>query len=354
MAGNTFGNIFKVTTFGESHGVAIGCVIDGVPPGIALSPEDIQKDLDRRKPGQSAVTTPRQESDTVEILSGVFEGLTTGTPLALLIRNKDHQSTDYDNIKNVFRPGHADYTFLQKFGLRDHRGGGRSSGRETAARVAAGAVAKKILAVKGIRITAYSLVIAGIKAEHIDLTVIEKNIVRAPDLTAADQMISAIIAARANGDSVGGVIEAVIENIPAGLGDPVFDKLDAKLAHAIMSIGAVKGIEFGAGFAAALTRGSVNNDQITVNNNAVVSRANLAGGIAGGISNGEPVVFRCAVKPTSSISLHQTAATQDLALTDITIKGRHDPCLCPMIVPVVEAMAALVIADCILIQKTIR
>ncbi len=354
MAGNTFGDIFKVTTFGESHGAGIGCIIDGVPPGLPLTTDDIQKDLDRRKPGQSEVTTQRKESDTVEILSGVLEGVTTGTPLALLIRNQDQHSSDYDNIRNIFRPGHADYTFLQKFGVRDHRGGGRASGRETAARVAAGAVAKKILAQKGVRLTAYSLMIAGIKAESIDLAVVEENIVRAPDLNAADKMIAAINAAREAGDSVGGVIELLIENIPVGIGDPVFDKLDARLAHAIVSIGAVNGIEFGAGFAAASTKGSINNDRMAVTNNAVTFLHNNAGGISGGISNGGPIVLRCSVKPTSSISLQQTAATMDMMLTDIAIKGRHDPCLCPRVVPVVEAMAALVIADCILIQKTIR
>ncbi|MBF0593949.1 MAG: chorismate synthase [Candidatus Omnitrophica bacterium] len=354
MAGNAFGELFKVTTFGESHGPAIGCVIDGVPPGLDLSQPDIQKDLDRRKPGQSDVTTQRKESDTVEILSGVFEGKTTGTPIALIIRNADHQSKDYENIKDIFRPGHADYTFFQKFGIRDHRGGGRSSGRETAARVAAGAVAKKILLKHGIAITAYTLAIGGVHADTIDLSVIEENIVRSPDLEAAANMVKKINAARESGDSVGGIIEAVIVGVPAGLGDPVFDKLEARLSHAVMSIGAVKGIEFGSGFSSANMYGSQHNDEVSIVDGKVVTGHNFAGGISGGISNGESINFRLAVKPTSSIAARQQAATKDMALSDIEIKGRHDPCLTPRIVPVVEAMTALVIADCILLQQSLR
>jgi chorismate synthase len=354
MAGNTFGEIFKVTTFGESHGAGIGCVIDGVPPGLELSQEDIQKDLDRRKPGQSEVTTPRKESDTVEILSGVLEGKTTGAPVALLIRNADQKPKDYSSLENVFRPGHADYTFFQKFGIRDHRGGGRSSGRETAARVAAGAVAKKILTANGIKVTAYTAAIAGIHIRAIDLNVIEKNLVRTPDLEAAAEMIKKINAAREEGDSVGGIIEGFITGCPAGLGDPVFDKLEAKLAHAIMSIGAVKGVEFGSGFACSGMLGSQHNDEPLIKGGKVTTRHNFAGGISGGISNGEPIVFRLAIKPPSSISKKQTVATKDLAMTEIEITGRHDPCLCPRAVPVVEAMTALVLADVLLLQKTIR
>ena len=302
MAGNTFGQIFKVTTFGESHGAGIGCVIDGVPPGMPLSAEDIQQDLDRRKPGQSEVTTRRKESDIVEVLSGVFEGKSTGAPVALLIRNADQHPGDYDNIKDIFRPGHADHTFFQKFGLRDHRGGGRSSGRETAARVAAGAIAKKIIAQAGVKVTAYTLSIGDVCVKDIDLSVIEKNIMRAPDLVAAAAMVKAVSAARDEGDSLGGVIEVLIEGCPAGLGDPVFDKLEACLAHAMMSIGAVKGIEFGAGFNAAAKKGSQNNDEVVVKDGAMATRHNFAGGVSGGISNGEPVVLRVAVKPTSSIA----------------------------------------------------
>lgn len=354
MAGNIFGEIFRVMTFGESHGAAIGCVIDGVPPGIELSQSDIQKDLDRRKPGQSEVTTQRKESDTVELLSGVFEGKTTGAPLALLLRNSDHRSEDYTALQEVFRPGHADQGYHQKFGIRDHRGGGRSSGRETAARVAAGAVAKKILDSYGVRITAYSLAIADVRATTIDLSVIENNIVRAPDMLAAQEMVKRVNQAQAAGDSVGGIIETVVNGCPAGLGDPVFDKLEAKLAHAIMSIGAVKGIEFGAGFAVAQMNGSLNNDEIAVESGSIKTRHNFAGGISGGISNGEPIVFRLAVKPPSSIAKRQKAATKDMQLAEIEIKGRHDPCLCPRIVPVVEAMTALVLMDAILLQKTIH
>lgn len=354
MAGNTFGNIFRVTTFGESHGAAIGCVIDGVPPNITLCEKDIQQDLDRRKPGQSEVTTARQEGDVVEILSGVFEGRTTGTPLALLIRNKDQQSADYTNIKDVFRPGHADHSYFQKFGIRDHRGGGRSSGRETAARVAAGAVAKKVLELAGIRVVAYTLAIGDIRAKTIDPAVIEKNIVRAPDLSQAQAMIACINQAREQGDSVGGIVETTVTGCPAGLGDPVFDKMEARIAHALMSIGAIKGIEFGAGFAAAKMRGSENNDAPVIENNALKTKNNLAGGILGGITTGENICFRVAVKPASSIAREQLAAGKDLSLQKIEIKGRHDPCLCPRIVPVVEAMTALVLADTLLIQKTIR
>lgn len=354
MAGNILGDIFRVTTFGESHGAAIGCVMDGVPPGLEISPEDIQKDLDRRKPGQSEVTTQRKESDIVEILSGVFEGKTTGAPLALLIRNGDHRSRDYDNLKDVFRPGHADFSFFQKFGIRDHRGGGRSSGRETAARVAAGAVAKKILSPRNIQIIAYTKAVGAVEAKACDPGFIDANIVRTADPAAADLMIQRINEAREQGDSVGGVIEVVVKGCPVGLGDPVFGKLEAKLSHAMMSIGATKGIEFGAGFGVAKMAGSQGNDEITIDQGQVRTKGNIAGGISGGISNGEDIVFRLAIKPTSSIARKQNAAAKDGGLTSIEIKGRHDPCLCPRIVPVVEAMTALVLADCVLLQKTIR
>jgi chorismate synthase len=354
MAGNTFGKVFRVTTFGESHGPAIGCVIDGVPPNIILSVKDIQQELDRRKPGQSEVTTERQEGDLVEILSGVLDGRTTGTPLALLIRNKDQQSADYNNIKDTFRPGHADHSYFQKFGIRDHRGGGRSSGRETAARVAAGAVAKKILSLEGIRIVSYTMAVGDVRALTIDYDVIEKNIVRAPDLRQAQAMVDRINEVKAQGDSVGGIIETVVIGCPAGLGDPVFDKMESRLAHAVMSIGAIKGVEFGAGFAAAKMLGSENNDTPVIENNKLKTVNNLAGGILGGIATGEDICFRVAVKPTSSISKAQLAANKDLFLEKIEIKGRHDPCLCPRIVPVIEAMTALVLVDTFLIQKTIR
>lgn len=354
MAGNTFGEILKVMTFGESHGPALGCVIEGVPPLFDISIADIQKDLDRRKPGQSDVTTQRQEGDTVEILSGVFEGKSTGAPIALLIRNADHRSADYDQIKDVFRPGHADYTFFQKFGIRDHRGGGRSSGRETAARVAAGAIARKILTAQGVSVTAYALAIGGVYANTVDLKVIDQNIVRSPDMESSVEMVKKIKLAKEAGDSVGGIVEVLIDGVPAGLGDPVFDKLEARLAHAIMSIGAVKGVEFGSGFSSAGMFGSQHNDEVNIAAGKVTTEHNFAGGISGGISNGERIAFRLAVKPTSSIAAPQKAATNAMSLTDIEIKGRHDPCLVPRIVPVVEAMAALVVADCLLIQRSLR
>jgi chorismate synthase len=354
MAGNIFGNIFKVTTFGESHGPAVGCIIDGVPAGLELTESDIQKDLDRRRPGQSSITTPRQEADLVEILSGVFEGQTTGTPLALVVRNKDQRSEDYSATKNVFRPGHADHSYFQKYGIFDHRGGGRSSGRETTARVAAGAVAKKILDRHKINITAYTLSVGAISAKTIDLSAIEKNLVRAPDFTAAEAMVMAINTARDHGDSLGGIVEAIIKGCPAGLGDPVFDKLEARLAAAIMSIGAVKGVEFGSGFKAALMPGSEHNDQPVVEGGQVRTKHNFSGGIIGGISTGEDIVFRLAVKPPSSIAKKQLAVTRELGTAPLEIQGRHDPCLCPRMVPVVEAMAALVIVDALLLQKTVR
>lgn len=353
MAGNIFGDLFKVTTFGESHGSAIGCVIDGVPPRISLCAEDIQKDLDRRKPGQSEVTTQRREDDCVEILSGVFEGQTTGTPVALLIRNSDQRSHDYSNIKDIFRPGHADYSFMKKFGIRDYRGGGRSSGRETAARVAAGAVAKKILALSGIFVSAYTLEIGGIRAQTVDMSVIEQNIVRAPDLKAAEEMIAAIHAAKAESDSLGGIIEVLVHGLPSGLGDPVFDKLEACLAHGIMSIGAFRGIEFGSGFAAAKMKGSQHNDEVLLKDNTMAYRHNYAGGIAGGISNGDPIVFRAAVKPTASIAKSQSTINTQFQSAEITITGRHDPCLVPRAVPVAEAMTALVLVDRLLLQRSL-
>lgn len=354
MAGNTYGELFRVTTFGESHGPAIGAVIDGVPPGIEISETDIQKDLDRRRPGQSKITTQRQEDDKVEILSGVFEGKTTGTPLALLIRNKDQRSKDYSNIFNLFRPGHADYTYHKKYGRRDYRGGGRSSGRETACRVAAGAVAKKILEQQGIHVTAYTLSVAGITAQEKDLSVIEKNLVRAPDMAAAEKMIARIEEARKNCDSVGGVVEAVVKGCPAGLGDPVFGKLNARLAYGLMSIGTIRGIEFGEGFKAAEMTGSEHNDEFETRGDEVHTKTNHAGGILGGISNGEDIILRIAVKPPSSIAKTQRTVNEDKEDVDVQVKGRHDPCICPRVVPVAEAMIALTLLDCLLIQKSIH
>ena len=347
MTGNTFGKLFRITTFGESHGTAIGVIIDGVKSNLTLSEEDIQKDLDRRKPGQSSITTQRKEDDKVQILSGIFEGKTTGTPVCMIIYNKDYQSKDYSNIKDIFRPGHADFTYHKKYGIRDYRGGGRSSGRETAARVAAGAVARKILKLKNINITAYVKEIGGIKAQTIDLDEIEQNIVRCPDKEAALDMIKKIKQVQEEKDSIGGVVEVIVKGCPAGLGEPVFNKLNAVLAHALMSIGAVKAVEIGSGIACSKMKGSESNDQL-VDGDFI---SNNAGGILGGISSGQDIVARVAVKPTPSISRQQKTIDMQGKETDIIIEGRHDPCICPRIVPVVEAMAALVIIDALMIHE---
>lgn len=345
---NSFGEQFRVTTFGESHGPALGAVVDGVPAGMALCEADIQKALDRRKPGQSIFTTPRKESDTVEILSGVFEGRTTGTPVALLIRNQDQRSRDYGNLAEAFRPGHADYGYWKKYGIRDHRGGGRSSGRETAARVAAGAIAAKYLQeTLGITVTAWTESAAGIRGRKTERDFIEKNALRAADPEMYPAMEQAVRDAIAANDSVGGIVACEISGVPAGLGEPVFDKLDALLAHAMLSLGAVKGIEFGDGFAAADLRGSENNDCMTPEGYLT----NHAGGILGGISNGETIRFRIAVKPTPSIRQTQQTVDQANHPVEIAIEGRHDPCITPRIVPVVEAMASLVLADLVLRSK---
>ncbi len=347
---NTFGEIIRVTTFGESHGPAVGAVLDGVPPGIELSEEDVQKELDRRRPGQSNVVTPRNEADRVHILSGVFEGKTTGAPIAMVIYNQDQDSSKYEKLRDVFRPGHADFTFWHKYGIRDHRGGGRSSGRETAARVAGGAIAKKILQERGINITAYALEIAGIRAQTIDHSQIEKNSVRSPDPEAAARMEEAILAARAEKDSVGGIVQLEITGVPVGLGDPVFWKLDARLGMALLSLGAVKGIEFGEGFGAARMRGSENNDQMQDGR----FLTNHAGGLLGGMSTGEPIIARLAVKPTASIARPQKTIDTSGENREITVEGRHDPCIVPRVVPVVESMAALVILDALCAQERIR
>lgn len=341
MPGSTFGDQFRVTTFGESHGGAVGVVVDGVMPGLELSEADVQKQLDRRKPGQSEVTTPRKEADQIHIQSGVFEGKTTGTPILLILYNTDQQPAAYDDIKDKFRPGHADYTYLQKYGLRDHRGSGRASGRETAGRVAAGAIARKILEKRGIAVTAYTLRCAGIQCKTIDFSVIEKNPVRAADLEAAAQMTEIIKQLAVEGDSVGGIVECRIQGVPAGLGEPVFDKLEADLAKAMMSIGSVRGFEIGLGFGCVDLKGSEHNDGMDKNG----FLTNNAGGIIGGISNGDEIVFRVAVKPTSSISKVQKTINKSGEEVDIQTIGRHDPSICPRVVPVVEAMACLVLED---------
>lgn len=347
MTGNTFGKIFRVTTFGESHGPALGVVVDGVIPNLELSEADIQKDMDRRKPGQSSITTQRKESDKIEILSGVFEGKTTGTPIGMIIRNKDSRSGDYSNIKDISRPGHADFTYQNKFGIRDYRGGGRASGRETAARVAAGAIARKILSLKGIDITAYVKEVGGIRAESIDLDEIEKNIVRCPDRKAAEMIIKKIHEVSVDKDSIGGIVEVIVKGCPPGFGEPVFDKLDAMIAHALMSIGAVKAVEIGSGIACAGMRGSESNDQIV--SGKFIS--NNAGGILGGISSGQDIIARVVVKPTPSIARKQKTIDTSGKEAEIIIEGRHDPCICPRIVPVVEAMIALVILDSLMMQE---
>lgn len=341
MAGSSFGNLFRVTTFGESHGGAVGAVVDGVTPQLPLSCEEIQVQLDRRKPGQGFMTTPRKEPDTVQILSGIFDGRTTGTPLLMILYNSDADPSAYDEIKEMFRPGHADYTYLQKYGIRDWRGSGRASGRETAGRVAAGAVARKLLHRRGVSILAYTLRAGGVECEEFDPDQIESNPMRACDAKAAARMMDKIAEVMERKDSVGGVVECRINGVQAGLGEPVFDKLDAELAHAILSIGAVKGVEFGAGFSAAEMTGSEHNDEMT--SDGFVT--NNAGGILGGISTGNEIVFRLAVKPTSSIAREQKTIDTAGAERAIVTEGRHDACICPRIVPVVEAMACIVVED---------
>jgi chorismate synthase len=345
MAGSTIGTHIKITTFGESHGKAIGVVIDGVKPGLRIDTKRIQKELDRRRPGQSRVTTSRNESDQVEILSGVFDGRTTGTPICMVIWNKDHHPEAYAKIKDVFRPGHAGHAYLAKYGISDHRGGGRASGRETASRVAAGAIAKSVLEKQGVSIHGYTIEVGGIRARKIDLKQVEKNPLRCPDPVAARRMERRVLAVKRRGDSVGGIVEIVVKNPPIGLGEPVFDKLQADLAKAVMSIGAVRGFEIGNGFAAARLKGSENNDPMYFDKRSgrIRTRTNNAGGISGGISNGEDIVMRIAVKPTSSISIEQETATIGGKSARISIGGRHDPCICPRIVPVAEAMVALVL-----------
>ncbi len=333
MSGNIFGSVFRVASFGESHGTALGVVVEGVPAGLEFDPGFIQRELDRRRPGQSEVSTPRPEADRAEVLSGVFEGRFTGAPVCIVIRNTAQKSQDYAALAEVFRPGHADRVFQEKYGLRDYRGGGRSSGRETAARVAAGAIAKLFLRTLGVEIRAYAAEIAGVKAETFDADEIERNAVRAPDAKAAEAMKEAILAARAEGDSTGGVIGCRVSGAPSGWGEPVFDKLDALLAHAMLSIGGVKGFAVGSGFDAARMRGSANN-----------AEAN-SGGVLGGISTGGAIEFQVAVKPTPSIAKTQQTVDADGKPAAIQVHGRHDPCIVPRVVPVVEAMTALVLAD---------
>lgn len=353
MAGNSFGTLFKLTTFGESHGEAIGGVIDGCPAGIEIDLEEIQKEMARRKPGQSAIVTQRKESDTVKILSGVFEGKTTGTPIGFIIENDNQKSKDYSHIKDIYRPSHADYTYDQKYGNRDYRGGGRSSARETACRVAAGAIAKQLL--KDIRITAYTSAVGEIKLEkdyrELDFNEIENNAVRCPDGGMAQKMESYVREIRSQGDTVGGVVECVITNVPAGLGEPVFDKLHAKLGQAMLSINAVKGFEYGSGFKGAELKGSEHNDLFNEDGS---TQTNLSGGIQGGISNGMDIYFKVAFKPVATIMQKQDTINSQGEMVEMQGKGRHDPCVVPRAVPIVEAMAALVLADFYLLNKISR
>ncbi|MEA3324250.1 MAG: chorismate synthase [Euryarchaeota archaeon] len=352
MSGNTFGTVFRVTTWGESHGPAIGVVVDGCPSKIPLSEADIQKELDRRRPGQSDISTPRKEEDAVEILSGVFEGMTTGTPISMIVWNRNVDSSPYERLKDTPRPGHADYPYEVKYGIRDYRGGGRASARETVGRVAAGAVAKKMLAEAGIDVVAHVTELGGIRACECEMTPpeirerIEETPVRCADPDAAARMVELIGKAREQKDSIGGIVEIMATGVPAGVGEPVFDKLDGDLAKALMSIGAVKGVEIGAGFGCATMRGSEMNDAFLVSGGTVVPETNNAGGILGGLSTGAPIVCRIAVKPTPSIaSLQKTADIRTMNETTITIQGRHDPTIPPRMVPVAEAMVAIVLAD---------
>ena len=353
---NTYGTLFRITTFGESHGPAVGVVIDGCPAGLELTIEEIQAALDRRRPGQSDITTPRQEEDKVTILSGVFDGRTTGTPIALVVNNKDQHSHDYSHIEHAFRPSHADYTYTAKYGTRDYRGGGRSSARETVARVAAGAVAAKLLQQYGISINGYVSQVGSIKLRKhyakLDFSKIDSNKVRCPDGKVAARMIGVIEDARNSLDTIGGVVTCVIQGVPAGLGEPVFDKLHAELGKAMLSINAVKGFEYGSGFEGVKLRGSEHNDAFyTDEQGNVKTRTNHSGGIQGGISNGQDIYFNVAFKPVATILQPQTTIND--AGEEITLqgKGRHDPCVLPRAVPIVDAMAALVLADFMLRQK---
>ncbi len=350
MAGSTFGQLFRVTTFGESHGGCVGAVVDGCPPGLELTKEDIQKELDRRKPGQSDIVSPRKEQDEIHIMSGTFEGKTTGTPILLLAYNKDMKPGDYGNLANLFRPGHADYTFHKKYGIRDLTGSGRASARETLGRVAAGAIAQKYLKEKlNVEFISYVEQVGKIKAQanydSVTRADIEKNIVRCPDQKKAQEMIQLIQEVRDDGDSIGGVVRGVIKNPPIGLGEPVFDKLHAELAKAMVSINAVKGFDIGSGFEGVGMRGSEHNDQFYNNNGKVRTRTNYAGGTLGGISHGETIYFRVAFKPVSTIEKEQKTVDKDSKEVTLEAKGRHDPCVLPRAVPIVDAMAALVIMD---------
>ena len=352
---NIFGKIFKISTYGESHGKAIGVIIDGCPSGIEINEKDIQLELNRRKPGQSKITTQRNESDSVEILSGVFNGKTTGSPISLFIKNKDQKSSDYDHITTVFRPSHADYTYHKKYENRDFRGGGRSSARETANWVAAGAIAKKILEDLGIEINAYVSRVGKLKMDtnykNLNLKNTDSNIVRCPDKNFANKFIEIIDEARKNRDTVGGVISCIISGCPVGIGEPIFGKLHAELGKAMLSINAVKGFEYGSGFKGSEMYGSEHNDQFEIKEDKIKTKSNYSGGIQGGISNGEDIYFNVAFKPVSTIMKDQQSVDSDNNKVTVSGKGRHDPCVVPRAVPIVEAMAANVLVDLYLQSK---
>ncbi|MBL7870085.1 MAG: chorismate synthase [Cyclobacteriaceae bacterium] len=351
---NSYGTLFKISTFGESHGPAIGVIIDGCPAGLTIDEVFIQSELSRRKPGQSKITTQRKEDDTFKILSGVFEGQSTGAPIALVIENQDQRSKDYSHIQNTFRPSHADYTYETKYGVRDYRGGGRSSARETAARVAAGAIAKLLLKKSGIDINGFVSQVGDLKSPpytQLDLSKTEDNIVRCPDSATAAKMIALIDQVRLDRDTIGGVVTCVIKNSPVGLGEPVFDKLHAELGKAMLSINAVKGFEYGSGFAGVALRGSQHNDEFVNEGGRIRTKTNYSGGIQGGISNGEDIYFNVAFKPVATIMQDQQSVDKEGNETTVSGKGRHDPCVVPRAVPIVEAMAALVLADFLLRSK---
>ena len=345
MSGSSFGKLFKITTWGESHGRGLGVVIEGCPAGLPIKESEIQLELNRRRTGQSKVTTTRKEGDQIQIMSGVFKGKTTGTPISLLVENEDTDSSKYELIKDLYRPGHADYTYDMKYGFRDYRGGGRSSARETVGRVAAGAIAKKLLARERIKIIGFTRQVGKHIAKNIDYREIENNIVRCPDNTIAEKMINSIMRARKKGDSLGGVVEVIAQGVPAGLGEPVFDRLDADLAKAVMSMPAVKGVEIGVGFQSAIMTGSECNDVFAMKNKKVITTTNNAGGILGGISNGMDIVIRLVVKPTSSINKAQDTVTQQGKKAEIRVEGRHDPCVATRAVPIAEAMVAITLID---------
>ena len=354
MSGSSFGKLFKITTWGESHGRGLGVVIEGCPAGLPIKESEIQLELNRRRTGQSKVTTTRKEGDQIQIMSGVFKGKTTGTPISLLVENEDADSSKYELIKDLYRPGHADYTYDMKYGFRDYRGGGRSSARETVGRVAAGAIAKKLLAREKIKIIGFTRQVGKHIAKNIDYREIENNIVRCPDNKIAEKMVNSIMRARKKGDSLGGVVEVIAQGVPAGLGEPVFDRLDADLAKAVMSMPAVKGVEIGVGFQSAIMTGSECNDVFVMKNKKVMTATNNAGGILGGISNGMDIVIRLVVKPTSSINKAQDTVTQQGKKAEIRVEGRHDPCVAPRAVPIAEAMVAITLIDHLYRAKSAR